>query len=581
MAGPGRPRKPVGIESTDSMTDAIKKMERAFDRLGNRIKHIHTETKRMANAMENASKAVEKVEKQSKKVSSVWKRMKTVANVALKPFKIFGKTIKLAVGGVKKIFGFLKKIGSLTFGTLFKLFAGLAAITKINSLMKILGQEAKGKGIGSTGTRYRALERTEGAYGVNGLTDLASQTQNLLYNPKEFYKLATWAGISKPIEYYRSMEIADATMELVQQLHSAAMKAGGYNSPFVRSVLGETGIIDLNALQSLGKTFDQHRGGKHDMMAYYQSQKQKLINEEMINISIEYNKVMYELEDLWQKFAVKLGPLLIYVMRNLMGAAEEILKLAIESDLINKLTGTVKRIMTDIRDWYNRGGEDQLFKAFGTLGAFIRSIPDIWADIKGAVYWFLDVVWKVGKAAMEWAADTFSYRFETIDHEDGSRTFRVYKVPNVAKRWFSNLSTASAMQFADEMGGYEDLQQTYEARENYKNQSVKEIFSTTIPPSQRKIEKQWEAEKQASIKEFGIAYSKPVMKMGYSREEVNAMSDFDKQWILESSMREMEARAEAKNQFQRKAETIKVIVDVLDKTRNGIDAHMQNVSNGD
>lgn len=569
-----RPIRPVGIQDTDSMVDGLKKVENAFNRINERLKRQSTNINRIVDCFARVVEAAEKTQKAVEKTDiSLIRVGKTVTRMIAKPFKI-------AFNCVKGIFGFLKKIGSLTFGTLFKLFAGLAAITKINSLMKILGQEFSGKSIGSTGTKYRALSRVEGAYGMSGLTETASGMQNLLNNPLEFSKLAQW-GFLKGREHYNNMDPADAAMEMIQDAHKFVMGLPGqYKNLFARQVLGGSGLIDINKLQGIGKTFDQFRGTQHDIMKYYKQQIP--ITKRMIGVSIEYNKVMYELEDLWQSFAVELGPILLTLMRAFKDGAAEILRMAVQTGLVSKVLKTVEWAISEFNQWYDNNGQAKLQTAFQALAGFVDSIPIIWDDMKKYVVFFCEALAFIAKEGFRWAADAFGYEFEMKENADGSKTFNMYKKASWGEKFMSSVNNAfagaEARQDFDMYGSTSSdaLDRAIEAsRAHQKVMNRKELaFSTNLPGAPKQVENATQAvnEKLPAFLPEGA-----VMRDGkiYFEEELNIPRKEGYGWA------EYEKKMLAKNpSLAEKGKAIEVIMKIEDKTSNGVAATVSNIRQG-
>lgn len=275
-----------------------KKIEKAFQRLTVAVK---TSKKSSDDLYKSIRKAIKVIVDDAPKANTQIRQM----DIGIKRLT---QSVKVLIKPAKAVFEIFAKMTKLTFTGIMKLFGISALLSKLGSLQGLNAYNYRGKGIGTTATRLRGLERTEAVYGIGGdLTNVASQMQENVYNPSKWASLQTLTGVD--MTKYQGMDSVSAMWKMFGDVRDS-MRGKGITS---------AGSVEYQAIfkqfaENLGMSqelFNNLLQGNNLEQWMKNEAKATKISEGQIKIEQEYTRTMQRLQDTMQRFAVTFaGPIL-------------------------------------------------------------------------------------------------------------------------------------------------------------------------------------------------------------------------------------------------------------------------------
>lgn len=275
-----------------------KKIEKAFQKLTQAVK---TSKKSSDELYKSIRKAIKVIVDDAPKANTQIRQM----DVGIKRLT---QSVKMLIKPTKAVFDIFMKMTRLTFGGILKLFGISTLLSKLGSLQGLNAYNYRGRGIGTTATRLRGLERTEAIYGTGGdLTNVATQMQENVYNPSKWASLQTLTGVD--MNKYHGMDSVDAMWKMFGDVRSFMRSKGITNAGSV-----EYQAIFKQFAENLGMSqelFNNLLKGNNLEKWMKDETKATKISEGQIKIEQEYTRTMQRLQDTMQRFAVTFaGPIL-------------------------------------------------------------------------------------------------------------------------------------------------------------------------------------------------------------------------------------------------------------------------------
>ena len=331
------------------------------------------------------NKKAERVNKSIQKTTTIFDKIGKVVNfVVIKPFKMLWKIIDGVLKGIGKIWRFLKKIASLTFGNLLKVFGLMWLWTKLSTLMGLNAHQYQGTGAGTQGTQHRALERAETMYGTgNTLQTVMDNMKNIINNP-QMHSISAQLGVKDLLPQLNNMEVGSASFKYLNEIIDRARTKTNTEGDKVFDTNYWRTVIQP-ALEQIGLSTNQLRGYvgvAQPMEADYNRLQKARISGGMLKVERAYHKLNFAMQDLTQRIMVTFSPVILNLGNWLVKLGHKLVDLITNNENFKNLLGMVNNALDKFFTWLSTDAYKDIKNFIDKTGEKIKGFVEWTKEIK-------------------------------------------------------------------------------------------------------------------------------------------------------------------------------------------------------